>query len=254
MKITVVIPTYNEIENLPLIISALLELPLPDLKILVVDDDSPDGTGKLADELVEQYPSRISVLHRKGKLGLGTAYIQGFEKAIADGAEYIVQMDADFSHAPEKIVEFADVIDQYDVVIGSRYVRGGELDEHWPFWRKALSWFGNYYARLILNASVLDVTGGFRFWKRDSLLALPLDRVRSNGYAFQIETLYIAHRLGYQIKEVPIYFAERDSGDSKMSLKIQIEAAYRVWQMRNAYQDLQPVVRQKEETHSASIY
>ncbi|MBC8505798.1 MAG: polyprenol monophosphomannose synthase [Anaerolineales bacterium] len=253
MKITIVIPTYNELENLPKIVSAVFELPLPELKVLVVDDDSPDGTGKLADELVKQYPSRLSVLHREGKLGLGTAYIRGFEKALADGAEYIVQMDADFSHPPEKIVEFAETIKHCDVVIGSRYVRGGELDKNWPFWRKALSWFGNYYARFILNASVLDVTGGFRFWRRDTLLGIPLDRVRSNGYAFQIEMIYIAHRLGYQSKEVPIYFAERDLGKSKMSIKIQIEAAYRVWQMRNSYQDLHPIVHQKEEAHSASL-
>lgn len=253
MQITVVVPTYNELENLPKIVSALLAVPLPELHILIVDDDSPDGTGKLADELVEQYPARISVIHRKGKLGLGTAYIQGFEKALSDGAEYIVQMDADFSHPPMKLVEFAEVIENCDVVIGSRYVRGGELDEKWPFWRKALSWFGNYYARFILNVPVLDVTGGFRFWKRDALLGLPLDRVRSNGYAFQIETIYIAHRLGNQIKELPIYFSERDSGDSKMSLKIQIEAAFRVWQMRKSYNDLHPISHKKEEAHSISL-
>ncbi len=253
MQPTIVIPTYNEFDNLPKIVAALFDLPLPKLKILIVDDGSPDGTGDLADDLVSQYPSRITVIHRTGKLGLGTAYLQGFQKALEDGADYVVQMDADFSHPPQKIVEFAEAMEQYDVVLGSRYVQGGQLDEDWPLWRKALSFFGNYYARLILNTSVLDVTGGFRMWRRETLMRMPLERVRSNGYAFQIETIYLASRLGYKIKEIPIYFAERNMGESKMSLRIQLEAAFRVWQVRNAYRDLKPIVSSGPATHDLSL-
>jgi len=252
MQLTIVIPTYNEAENVPKMASALFELPLPDLRILIVDDNSPDGTGDVAEGLAEKYNSRISVLHRKGKLGLGTAYIQGFQQALAEGAELICQMDADFSHSPEKIIEFLESIKHCDIVLGSRYVHGGELDKNWPLWRKALSWFGNYYARLILGAPILDVTGGFRLWRRETLLGMPLERVRSNGYAFQIEMIYMAHRLGHQIREVPIYFAERDLGESKMSLRIQIEAAFRVWQIRNSYRDLEPIVDQMKEASNPS--
>lgn len=241
MSIVIVIPTYNEKENLPKLVSALFDLPLQDLNILVVDDNSPDGTGELADKLAEEHSGRLSVLPRQGKLGLGTAYIQGFQKALADGVDFICQMDADFSHPPEKIVEMAEIIKDCDVVIGSRYVRGGQLDTDWPFWRKLLSAFGNFYARVILGTPVLDVTGGFKMWRQAVLREMPLDRVRSNGYAFQIEMGYIAHRLGYKIKEIPIYFAERNQGDSKMSLQIQLEAALRVWQIRFNYQDLHPV-------------
>ena len=243
MQLTVVIPTYNEAENLPKIVAALFELAFPDMRVLIVDDDSPDGTGAVADSLAEQYQARLSVIHRLGERGFGASYIQGFKRALADGAEYVGQMDADFSHPPEKLIEFSQTIADCDVVLGSRYVRGGELDKDWPVWRKALSWFGNYYARFILGAPILDVTGGFRLWRRDTLQGLPLDRVRSNGYAFQIEMIYMAHRLGYQIKEVPIYFAEREMGESKMSLWIQIEAALRVWQIRNAYRDLEPAAQ-----------
>lgn len=242
MQLTIVIPTYNEAENLPKIVSALFALPLPDLKLMIVDDNSPDGTGDLADALTGQYSGRLSVIHRRGERGFGASYIQGFRQALAEGADFIGQMDADFSHPPAKILEFIEAIQHCDVVLGSRYVRGGELDEEWPVWRKALSWFGNYYARIILGTPILDITGGFRLWRRETMQNLPMERVRSNGYAFQIEMIYMAHRLGYQVREVPIYFAERDLGESKMSLRIQIEAALRVWQIRNAYRDLKPIV------------
>lgn len=229
MSIAVIIPTYNEKENLPLIVKRLQDLPVKDLSILIIDDHSPDGTGALADELASRFPNQISVLHRQGKLGLGTAYIAGFKQLIKTGVDYIVQMDADFSHEPEKIVEFLSAVDGFDVVFGSRYIQGGSLDVNWPFWRKTLSGFGNFYARTILGMKVKDLTGGFRLWRRETLAAIPLDVVRSNGYVFQVEMAYLASKLGFKIKEVPIYFAERKLGKSKMNLSIQIEAALRVW-------------------------
>jgi dolichol-phosphate mannosyltransferase len=240
VQLTVVIPTYNEAENLPRLVSALFALPLQDLKILVVDDNSPDGTGRIAEELSAQYPGRIAVLHRPGKLGLGSAYVNGFRQALEGGAEAVAQMDADFSHPPEKLVELLKVMDSCDVAMGSRYVPGGGVDERWPSWRKALSAFGNFYARVILSLPMHDVTGGFRVWHRGVLLKMPLERVRSNGYAFQVEVAYIAHRLGYCAREIPIYFADRRWGTSKMSFRIQREAAIRVWQILFEYRGLKP--------------
>jgi dolichol-phosphate mannosyltransferase len=239
VKITVVVPTYNESENLPKIAAALFALSLADLHVLIVDDNSPDGTGVLADELAMQSGSRMTVMHRSGKLGLGTAYLQGFSQAIEAGAQAIAQMDADFSHPPEKLIDLASALQSCDVAMGSRYLPGGGVDDHWPVWRKGLSAFGNVYARLILGLPVRDVTGGFRLWRRETLLGIPLDRVRSNGYAFQVEMAYLAYRLGYRIKEVPFYFADRKWGQSKMSFAIQREAAIRVWRMRLDYRGLQ---------------
>lgn len=238
MKTTIIIPTYNEIENLPKVVAALFNLPLPELNILVVDDNSPDGTGEIADQLANESDGRLQVLHRKGKLGLGSAYIQGFQRAIDQGAELVGQMDADLSHPVEKIVDLVKTLDVVDIAIGSRYVPGGKLDEKWPFWRKALSNFGNFYARTILGLPIKDVTGGFRMWRRETLLGMPLERVRSNGYVFQIEMVYIAHNLGYTFREVPIYFADRKWGTSKMSFNIQAEAAIRVWQLPGLYRDI----------------
>lgn len=249
MKITIVIPTYNEAENLPRLFEAIFALPLPDLNLLVVDDHSPDGTGKLAESLSHQYNERVSVLHRAGKLGLGTAYIMGFRHAIANGAQAIGQMDADFSHPIEKIPELVTALAHCDVAIGSRYVAGGSLDIHWPRWRKALSAFGNFYARTILGLPMRDVTGGFRLWRRETLQGMPLDRVRSNGYIFQVELAYIARRLGYQQVEIPIYFADRRWGQSKMNFRIQLEAAVRVWQLGSMYRDLRAAPH-KIEGHS----
>ena len=238
MKITLIIPTYNEVENLPKIASALTELQIPGLNLLFVDDNSPDGTGKLADELSSRSEGRISVMHRTGKQGLGSAYIQGFGKAVSEGAEVVGQMDADFSHPPEKVRELLQALESCDIALGSRYVQGGKLDEKWPLWRKMLSGWGNFYARTILGLPHRDVTGGFRLWRRECVLGMPLDRIRSNGYNFQVEMIYVATRLGYKIKEIPIYFADRREGQSKMSLKIQIEAALRVWQLLWLYRDL----------------
>lgn len=241
MKTTIVIPTYNEAENLPKLVSALFELPLPDLNLLVVDDNSPDGTGDIAEELNRSTGGRVQVFHRAGKQGLGTAYIQGFKRAIDAGAEYIGQMDADFSHPIEKITQMIEALSSCDFVIGSRYVPGGSLDERWPFWRRALSGWGNFYARTILGMDVRDVTGGFKIWKRNTLSSMPLERIRSNGYVFQVEMSYVATRLGFTYKEIPIYFADRRWGESKMNFRIQIEAALRVWQLAGMYRDLQPL-------------
>ncbi|MEA2008031.1 MAG: polyprenol monophosphomannose synthase [Chloroflexota bacterium] len=232
MKITVVVPTYNEAENLPKLASALFFLPLSSLHLLVVDDNSPDGTGQVADDLAKEYPGRVSVLHRLGKQGLGTAYLAGFARALDDGAEIIVQMDADFSHNPERIDDLVGALQDSDMALGSRYIPGGKLDENWPLWRKALSYFGNMYARLILDIPVKDITGGFRAWRRETLAGMPLERVKSNGYGFQVEMIYLAHMCGYNVKEIPIYFADRCWGESKMSLSIQLEAAVRVWAIR----------------------
>jgi len=238
VKTTIVIPTFNEAENLPVLVEKVLTLPLPDLSILVVDDNSPDGTGQIAEDLGKKYNGRVQVLHRAGKLGLGTAYIQGFQIAIQNGAEAVGQMDADFSHPPEKIVELVKTLESCDMALGSRYVPGGQLDERWPFWRKALSGFGNFYARTILGLKLQDVTGGYRLWKSSTLSAMPLDRIRSNGYIFQVEMAYVATKLGFHFKEIPIYFADRRWGQSKMSIRIQLEAAIRVWQLPGMYRDL----------------
>lgn len=239
MKITIVVPTFNEAENLPKLVEKFFLLPISDLHLLVVDDNSPDGTGQIADTLALKSEGRMTVLHRTGKLGLGTAYISGFQQALAAGADAVGQMDADFSHPLEKISELIKYIDCNDLVIGSRYIPGGSLDERWPMWRKSLSAWGNFYARTILGLPIRDCTGGFRLFRRETLLGMPLERIRSNGYVFQVEMAYVAYRLGYQFHEIPIYFADRRWGKSKMNLRIQAEAALRVWQLPPQYRDLQ---------------
>lgn len=237
-KTSIVIPTFNEAENLPILINTLFGLGINDLHVLIVDDNSPDGTGDIAEELKKKNPGKISVIHREGKLGLGTAYITGFKYCLKEGAERIVQMDADFSHNPDKVKVLLEGLTEYDMVLGSRYIAGGSLDEDWAIWRKGLSAFGNLYTRLIIGTKVKDITGGFRAWRRETLEGIPLDRVKSQGYAFQIEMAYITHLNGFTIHEVPIYFAERTRGDSKMSTRIQIEAALRVWSILAEYRDL----------------
>ena len=230
-SLTVVIPTFNEAENLPLITAALWDHPALNISIIVVDDDSPDGTGEIADQLTQENPERFEVIHRKGKLGLGTAYITGFKHALQTSALAIGQMDADFSHSPDYLTEFMNLLPDCDAVIGSRYIAGGRLDERWGAGRVLLSWFGNFYARTILNMDIRDATGGFRIWKRATLDGMPLDRIRSNGYVFQVEMAYVAQKLGYKLVESPIYFEDRRIGQSKMSFRIQVEAALRVWQV-----------------------
>jgi dolichol-phosphate mannosyltransferase len=232
-KVTVVIPTYNEAENLPKLAAELLALGLTDLHILVVDDDSPDGTGQVADELTRRYPGAIGALHRSGKLGLGTAYIAGFQRALEQGAERVIQMDADFSHSPSYIPRMLEASQDCDVVIGSRYVSGGTLDERWGWWRNFLSWWANsIYTRLILGLRVKDVTAGFKCWRRATLEGIGLERVRSNGYVFQVEMAFLTEKLGYRFLEMPIHFEDRRIGQSKMTMPVKVEAAVRTWQIR----------------------
>jgi dolichol-phosphate mannosyltransferase len=246
LRLTVVIPTYNEADNLPAMAAELWALPIPELRILVVDDASPDGTGELAEELASRQPNRISVIHRQGKLGLGSAYITGFKAAINAGAQAVAQMDADFSHSPSYLPEFMHKLEHADAVFGSRYVQGGQLDEQWGIGRVLLSWFGNAYARTILGMHIRDTTGGYRVWRRETLLGMPLDNIRSSGYVFQVEIAFVAQRLGYNIVESPIYFEDRRIGMSKMSNRIKIEAALRVWQLLFIYRHLSPLDRRSE--------
>jgi dolichol-phosphate mannosyltransferase len=241
MSTIIVIPTYNERENLPTLVDKLFSLPISDLELLIVDDNSPDGTGQMADDYAIQKPGKVHTLHRSGKLGLGTAYVAGFKKALELGADRIVQMDADFSHPPEKLIEMLEASHKCDLVIGSRYIPGGSLDKDWPWYRKALSGFGNFYARTILGVKVRDITGGFRMWNRSALERIPLDRIRSNGYMFQVEMAYLASKLGFSVIEVPIYFAERKFGKSKINLSIQVEAAISVWKLPFRYADIRQV-------------
>jgi dolichol-phosphate mannosyltransferase len=218
-------------------VSALFALPL-DLNILVVDDNSPDGTGRIADDLAVTNPKRVRVMHRTGKLGLSSAYLQAFHTLFEPGIDAIGQIDADFSHDPAVLVEMAKRLETCDLVLGSRYIPGGSTDVRWPIWRKALSAWGNFYARSILRMPLRDVTGGFRLWRRETLQAMPLERVKSSGYVFMVEMAYLAWCLDFKIGEVPIYFADRRLGKSKMSFRIQAEAAVRVWQVMWAYRDL----------------
>ena len=235
MKITIILPTFNEAENLPRLVPALFELGLPELRLLIVDDLSPDGTGEVAESLVRQYPERVEVLHRKGPRGLGRAYVFGFNHALKSDAEAIGQMDCDFSHPPEKLPALVAKLETCDLALGSRYIPGGGVDERWPAWRKALSRWANFYARSILGLPVRDVTGGFRLWRRELLERIPYQQVVSNGYVFLVELLYLAHLSGCRFGEVPIYFADRKWGESKMNFRVQLEAAWRVWQVKWRY-------------------
>lgn len=230
MEVLVVVPTYNEAENLPRLAETLLSLDL-DLGILVVDDNSPDGTGGLADELAAADP-RVMVMHRQGKLGLGTAYVQGFQCGLANTeAKLFVQMDADFSHNPSKVPELVETARQGAVAVGSRYVPGGGV-KNWGLGRRILSRGGSLYARLILGLPINDVTGGFKCWPRAVLEDLGLDAIKSNGYAFQCEMSYRAHKKGHGLREVPITFVDRRVGQSKMSPGIALEAIWLVWKLR----------------------
>ncbi|WP_376789751.1 polyprenol monophosphomannose synthase [Thermoflexus sp.] len=237
----VVVPTYNEADNLPRLVEALLGLNLPDLQILVVDDRSPDGTGEVAEAMARAHPGRLMVVHRDGPRGLGPAYLEGFRCALQIGAEAIIQMDADLSHPPSAIPRMLERMADYHVVVGSRYVPGGRVDPRWGPGRYWLSRGGNFYARAILGLQVRDATAGFKCWRRDALAHMPLHRVRSNGYIFQVEMAYIAQRLGYRVCEIPIFFEDRRVGRSKMNWRIKIEAALRVWELRWRYRDLKPI-------------
>ena len=225
----VVIPTYNEAENVALLIPQIHEL-LPELDVLVVDDNSPDGTGAIVADLAAKDP-RIKLLSREGKQGLGRAYVAGFKRFLAEGYDLICQMDCDFSHQPKYLVQILDVIRDADVVIGSRYIRGGATED-WPLRRKILSKGGNFYARTILGIRVTDLTGGFKCWRREVLEAIDLDRVGAAGYAFQMEMNYRTARLGFRIKEIPITFPDRTRGESKLGQGIFWESLKMPWRLR----------------------
>jgi len=237
-QLTVVIPTYNEAENLPSLVDNLFATSISNLKLIIVDDGSPDGTGRLAEELADRLPGKLTVVHRAGKMGLGSAYIRGFGVALSEGAEAVGQMDADFSHSPSYLPDFLAQLEHWDAVFGSRYVEGGRVDERWSAGRVFLSKFGNTYARVILRLQVRDSTGGYRIWRSETLSEMPLERIRSEGYVFQVEMAYVAQKMGFKISEQPIYFEDRRIGKSKMSLKIQLEAALRVWLLPYVYRGL----------------
>jgi dolichol-phosphate mannosyltransferase len=242
MKTMVVVPTYNEAENLASLVGELFALALDELEIVVVDDGSPDGTGQLAEELARCYPGRLHIIHRTGRRGLGRAYREGFHYALKAGAYLVIQMDADFSHSPAYIPEFLERIqDGNDVVVGSRYVPGGKLEERWSLGRYLLSrWANAFYARPILRLKVQDATAGFKCWHHSALRGVDLDSIRSNGYVFQVEMAYVCERLGYRVAEIPIYFRDRRIGQSKMSIPVKIEAALRVWQVWWRHRRLRP--------------
>lgn len=220
-KACVIIPTYNEKENIERITATVLDQD-ERLSVLVVDDNSPDGTGQIADRMAEEN-ARVMVLHREAKSGLGQAYIAGFKSTLEKGFDYIFEMDADFSHDPKYLPDFLKTIENYDLVLGSRYIPGGGV-VNWPADRIMISKIGNIYARIITGMPVADATGGFKCFRREVLEAIDFDEVRSNGYSFQIEMSFRAYKKGFRIKEIPITFKDREDGTSKMSKKIVREA------------------------------
>jgi dolichol-phosphate mannosyltransferase len=229
-KALVIVPTYNESENVTRIVPLILAQD-PRIEVLVVDDNSPDGTGKLADEMAEA-DARVHVLHRPGKQGLGRAYLAGFEWALARDYGFIFEMDADFSHDPAHLPEFLAAVQDADLVLGSRYRDGKVTVVNWPMTRLMLSYGANIYARAVTGMHLGDGTGGFKCFRRRVLEAIPLDQVRSNGYAFQIEMSFRAWKRGFRIAEIPIVFHDRTEGESKMSKGIVREAILMVWRLR----------------------
>lgn len=230
MKALIVIPTYNEKENIVQLTNEVLNQD-EQLEILIIDDNSPDGTGAIADRLAEEN-QRISVIHRKGKLGLGTAYIAGFKYALTKpDIDCVFEMDADFSHRPEYIPEFLKAIVDADLVLGSRYVPGGGV-RNWSFFRRLISRGGSLFARVMLGLPANDCTGGFRCYRREALQKLDLDRISAEGFGFQVEMLNACHRAGLRVREIPIIFPDRERGTSKISKKIVFEAFFMVCRLR----------------------
>jgi dolichol-phosphate mannosyltransferase len=227
----IIIPTYNERENVERIVGDVLAQD-DRLHVLVVDDGSPDGTGQIAAAMAERSDGRVHVLHRAGKLGLGTAYVAGFRWALARDYALVFEMDADFSHDPAHLRDFLAAADGADVVLGSRYQYGKVTVVNWPISRLILSYAANVYARAVTGLPVFDATGGFKCFRRDVLASLDLDDVRSNGYAFQIEMSFRAWRRGFRLSEMPIVFVDRTEGQSKMSGRIVREAVWMVWRLR----------------------
>ncbi len=248
-KTIVVVPTYNERENLPVLVGRLMDLglpgppDLPGLHVLVVDDNSPDGTGDVADKLAVEYPGAVDVLHRTGKTGLGRAYVAGLTRALDDGADVVVQMDADLSHPTSVVPVMVEMLrtTDADVVVGSRYVAGGSTATDWPWHRQALSTWANRYVNAILRLEVNDATAGFKAWRASALRTIDLASVRSDGYSFQVELLHRCGQHALRIAEVPIRFEERAHGASKMSLRVQAESALMPWKLRFAHP---PVIKE----------
>jgi dolichol-phosphate mannosyltransferase len=233
-KVVVVVPTYNERDNLPVLAGLLADLPVSNLHLLVVDDNSPDGTGEVADKLAAGSPGTVGVLHRTAKDGLGRAYLAGMARALDEGADVVIQMDADLSHPASAIPAMVDTLltKNAAVVLGSRYVAGGSTATDWPWHRKALSAWANLYVNAILRLHVKDATAGFKAWRAGTLRAIDLPSIRSNGYSFQVEMNYRTVKRGLAIHEVPIRFEERVQGASKMSLGVQLESAITPWKLR----------------------
>lgn len=229
MNAAVVIPTYNERENLEGLVAAILER--DGYRTIVVDDDSPDGTGALADELARRFAGRVTAIHRKGARGLGRSLVEGLKRGLAEGADLIFQMDADFSHDPRYLPEMAAATAEADLVLGSRYLHGVSV-VNWPLHRIILSSFANGYVRTVAGLEQKDCTTGFRCWRREALARLPLDGLISEGYAFLVEQLHLAHRFGCRVREIPIIFVERRGGTSKISSSVLLESAIVPWRLR----------------------
>ena len=232
-RVVVVTPTYNERENLPILAEKLTDLGIDNLQLLVVDDNSPDGTGEVADRLAAEHPDRVAVLHRTEKDGLGRAYVAGISRALESGADIVIQMDADLSHPTDVIPQMLRLLRDTDagVVLGSRYVAGGSAAGEWAWYRRLLSAWANAYVNIILRLHVKDATAGFKAWKAETLRRIDVDSIRSNGYAFQVEMNYRTVRQGFKITETPIRFEERNEGQSKMTLAVQLESALMPWRL-----------------------
>ena len=240
MNAVVIIPTYNERENLPPLIEALLRH--DGVRVLVVDDQSPDGTGEAADQLARAHQGRVDVLHRTTRRGFGRSYVDGIRWAIASGADLICQMDADFSHDPARLPDLLAAADRADLVIGSRYVPGGAV-VNWPRRRLLLSRFANLYVRAITHVTPRDCTSGYRCWRRDALASLPLEQFVSDGYSFLVEMLFVASRQGRRVAEVPIIYVERREGQSKMSRGVIVESAITPWRLVASRPAARPTAR-----------
>jgi len=237
-KTVVVIPTYNEARNLPIMAAELWALQIPGLSLLVVDGGSTDGTDQIADELAERRPDELTVLHLSARGGLRRAYLAAFKWTLARDVDRVVQMDCDFSHAPRFVPQLLEASRDADLVVGSRYVTGGKLDSRMGTARYLQSWWANeVYARLILNLRVQDVTSSFRCWQTEALSRIDLDAINSNGYSFQIEMAYVAEKLSYKIVEIPIHHEERRVGRSKLNLSAKMEAAWRTWEILWRYRN-----------------
>ena len=226
----VITPTYNERDNLPRLVPMVMAQD-PRLEMLIIDDASPDGTGQVADAIAAEEP-RLHVMHREGKLGLGTAYLAGFKWALERGYDWVFEMDADFSHDPSHLPQFIEALADFDLVLGSRYLDGRVTVVNWPMGRLLLSYFANVYARIATGLPIGDATGGYKAFRRHVLAGITLDRIESEGYAFQIEMSMRAWKKGFRIGEIPIVFVDRTMGESKMSKRIIREAVWKVWKLR----------------------